>query len=114
MLLKTLSLNQKYILEIKNVKDNLQKKETNLLQCLKIKFFVFFILSFLLLLLFWFYLSCFCCVYTNSQIPLIEDTIISFALSLIYPLFINFIPGIFRIPAIKAVNKDKEFSYKIS
>ena len=27
MLLKTLSLNQKYILEIKNVKDNLQKKK---------------------------------------------------------------------------------------
>jgi hypothetical protein len=53
-------------------------------------------------------------VYTNTQKHLIEDTSISFGLSLIYPVFINFIPGFFRISALRAENKDKEFSYKIS
>ena len=114
MLVKTLSLTQKDILELKNVKENHQEKEKKLMECLKIKFTLFFIISFILLLLFWYYLACFCCVYTNTQKHLIEDTSISFGLSLIYPVFINFIPGFFRISALRAENKDKEFSYKIS
>ena len=32
---------------------------------------------------------------------------------MIYPFIINLFPGIFRISALKAVKKDKEFVYKI-
>ena len=63
---------------------------------------------------FWYFISCFCAVYINTQIILIEDSIISFGLSMAYPFALNFIPGIFRIPALRAKNKDKECLYKIS
>ena len=87
--------------------DNFSKAITNLL----IRFILFYILDFLLLLLFWYYLGCFCAVYKNTQLYIIEDTLLSFLLSLMYPFLLNLIPGIFRIPALK---HHKEFIYKIS
>ena len=47
ILLKTLSLTQKNILELKNNKENVLSKEKSLLGSLRIKFVIFFILSFL-------------------------------------------------------------------
>jgi len=63
------------------------------------------IIGILLLSFFWYYLSCFCSVFVNTQISLLKDTIISYGLSMIYPFGINLIPGFFRIPAIKSRNK---------
>ena len=79
-----------------------------------VKYIIFFLLNFLLLGLFWIYLSVFCAVYKNTQIQLLKDILISFASSLIYPIFINLIPGIFRITALKAKNKNKSCLYKFS
>ena len=114
MLIKTLSLTQKNILEIKDVKENINAKKQNLLGCLKIKFTFYFLFSFIFLLFFWYYLASFCCVYSNTQKHLLKDSSLSFVLSLLYPIFINLIPGFFRIPSLKAVNKNKEFTYKLS
>ena len=55
-----------------------------------------------------------CSVYTNTQIHLIKDTIISFGLSLLYPLGICLLPGMFRIPALRTPKKNKECVYKFS
>ena len=63
---------------------------------------------------FWYFISCFCVVYKNTQIILIKDTLLSFGLSMIYPFGLNLIPGIFRIPALKSRNKDKKCLYKLS
>ena len=114
MIVKTLSLSQKDIIEIKNDKNNIEQKATKTLKCLIIKFLIFFILSFLFLIFFWYYLSCFCAVYNNTQHHLIKDTIFSFILSLLYPFLLNFLPGIFRIPSLKAKNRDKQVMYKFS
>ena len=76
------------------------------------KFILFFILSFIYLLFFWYYISSFCAVYENTQIHLIKDTLISFGLSLIYPFVIYLIPGIFRIPSLKTNKREK--MYKLS
>ena len=57
------------------------------------------------LLIFWYYLSMFCAIYNNTQIHLIKDTLISFELSLLYPLGIYLLPGIFRISALSNRNK---------
>ena len=86
----------------------------NLKNSLYIKVLVFFILSFILMSFFWYYISSFCAVYINTQKILIEDTLISFGLSMIYPFAINLLPGIFRIYALKAPNKDKKCLYKFS
>ena len=109
-----LSLSQNDILEIKYEKKNKTYRSIKILKCLNIKFILFYILSLLFLIFFWFYLSCFCAVYKNTQLYLIKDTLISYGLSLLYPFLINLLPGIFRIPSLKANKKDKEFLYKIS
>ena len=116
ILIKYLSLSEKNILKIKEEKN---KKEFNLeikklYKTLKIKFALFFILTFLLLLFFAYYIICFCGVYFNTQIHLIKDSFISFGLSLIYPFFLYLLPGMFRIPALISEGKDKEFLYKFS
>ena len=76
------------------------------------KVYIYFIISFLLLLFFSFYLCCFCFIYENTQKHLIKDTAISFGLDLIYPIFLCLIPGIFRIIALK--RNDKKYFYKFS
>ena len=107
MLLKILSLSQKDILRIKKEKNNkiAMKKSKQIKHFLQIKFIIFFILSFLLLLFFWYFISCFCGVYKNTQKILIKDTLLSFGLSMIYPIGLNLLPGIFRIPSLKSKNK---------
>ena len=116
VLLKMLSLTEKNILSLKQEKDStkIMNKEKSIAKCLRIKFLIFFTLSILFMLFFWYFISCFCAVYKNTQIVLIKDTLISFALSMAYPFGLNLLPGIFRIPALRAVKKDKSYKYKIS
>ena len=111
-----MSLTQRNILNLKDESclKNYQKRIENTIKCLKIKFISFYLLAFIFLIFFWFYLLCFCAVYKNTQIYLIEDIIISFGFSLLYPFGLNLIPGIFRIPALKDSNKNKEFIYDLS
>ena len=116
MILKNLSLSEASMLEIKKEKKyhKAQKKSKEVWNCIKIKVVVFFILSFLLMDFFWYYISCFCAVYRNTQIILIKDTLLSFGLSMIYPFGLNLLPGIFRISALRSRKKDKECLYKLS
>ena len=116
MILKFLSLSEKQILNIKQEKDYIKAKKISksIKKCLKIKLAFFFTLSFLLMLFFWYFISCFCAVYKNTQIILIIDTLISFSLSMVYPLGLNLLPGFFRIPALRAKDKDKKYLYILS
>ena len=116
MILKMLSLSEKNILLIKQEKDiNLAiKKSKSIEKCITIKFIIFFILSISFLIFFWYFISCFCAVYTNTQIILIKDTLVSFGLSMLYPFGLNLLPGFFRMPALRAKNKDRKCLYKIS
>ena len=104
-IVKKLSLTEKNILEIIKEKGDLSEKILRKIKYFRIKFILFFILSFIFLVFFWYYLSCFCAVYKNTQMHLIKDTLMSFGLSLIYPLAINLIPGIFRIPSLNNENR---------
>ena len=115
-LLKSLSLSERNILDIKHEKNIkiLDSKEKQILNCLYYKFMSFFIIIFILLIFFWYYLACFCAVYKNTQIYLLKDSIISFGLSMLYPMGIYLLPGIFRIPSLRAKKKNKETIYKLS
>ena len=114
--LKLLSLSEKQILSIKQEKDlsYIKQNSKKILKCLKIKITIFFILSFLFMLFFWYFISCFCAVYKNTQIILITDTLISFALSMIYPFALNLFPGCLRISALRVKEKDKKYLYILS
>ena len=116
LILKKLSLSETQILSIKQEK-NLKKSKIlgdKIISCLKIKFILFFIISFLFSFSFWYFIAGFCAVYKNTQNILIENTLLSFGLSMVYPLGLNLLPGIFRIPALRAPKKDKKCLYKIS
>ena len=115
-IMKRLSISEQKILEIKKEKNIIKIKEAFkkvLIKC-KIQFIFFFIFNFLLILFFWYFISCFCSVYKNTQIILINDTLISFGLSMIYPFGLNLLPGLFRIPSLRVKKKDKECLYKAS
>ncbi len=90
----------------------MKKRKDQLDKILMIKFLLFFILSTIFLISFWYYLSMFFVIYFNTQIHLIKDTLISFGISMIYPLGTNLLPGFFRIPALR--KKNKKCMYKIS
>ena len=115
-ILKQLSLSENNILSIKRERqmNKTYKKANEIKDYLTIKFILFFIVSFLLIIFYWYFISCFCAVYTNTQIILIKDSLISFGFSMFYPFGINLLPGIFRIPSLRAKNKDKKCWYTIS
>ena len=113
-IIENLSLSEDSIISIKSKKGINFYKCNKVIKCMKVKFCFFFIISFILLLIFWYYISCFCCIYENTQIHLFKDSLMSFIISLIYPVFINLLPGIFRIPALSNKKADKSCMYKFS
>ena len=115
-LLKQLSLSENNILSIKEIKQVKlsYEKAKKVKVYLLIKFLVFFIISIIFTIFFWYFISCFCAVYTNTQIILIKDTFISFGISMIYPFGLNLLPGFFRISALRAKSKNKKCLYKFS
>ena len=58
--------------------EKLNIKVKELIICLKIKFALFFAVSFFILIFFAYYIICFCGIYVNTQLHLIKDTLISF------------------------------------
>ena len=113
VVVKGLALTEKNIIELKQFKDSAKIenkiKDTNSL--LIKKFIIYFILGFLLLIFFIYYIACFCAIYENTQIHLIKDTLISWGLGFVYPLFIFLMPGIFRILALR---KKRRCIYQLS
>ena len=112
--LRLLCLSESDILNIKSEKDFTIafKKSKSVKKCLSIKFIIFYILGFVLMLFFWYFITCFCAVFHNTQLILTKDTFVSFGISLLYPFAINLLPGIFRISAIRSIKKDKKCIYK--
>ena len=111
-----MALSESNILNFKQKKEkiNLDQNIKALNKILRIKFILYFIVSTILLLLFWYYLSMFCAIYRSTQYHLIKDTLISFGLSFIYPFGIYLLPGILRIPSLSNRKNKKEILYKIS
>ena len=116
ILLKLLALSEGNIIDYKKNKDkrDLNKRTKELNDKLNIKFILYFVVSSIILLFFWYYLSMFCAIYRNTQYHLIKDTLISFGLSLIYPFFIYLIPGFFRIPSLSNPKNKRKYLYNLS
>ena len=116
IILNKLTISEEQILEMKKEKDveKCKQKANKIKNTLKLKLIIFLIFSSILMLFFWYFISCFCAVYVNTQHILIEDTFISFGTSMLYPFGLKIIPAIFRIPALRAPKKDKKYLYKIS
>ena len=112
-ILNFLGLYERDIISFKNDKDKEDKNGEKVLFKIRCKIILFFIITYILLFFFWIYLGCFCAVYKNTQIHLLLDVSSSFGLSFIIDIFINLLPGIFRIPSLK--NKaNRPLMYKFS
>ena len=111
-----LGLSQDDILSVKQtkkVKDVIIRAK-EVLRTLHFKFIFFFIVNFIFIILFWYYLGCFCAVYTNTQFHLIKDTLIGVGTGFITPFGKFLAPGIFRIPTLKQYGRGKRLIYLFS
>ena len=115
-IIRTLALSQDNIIELKQEKEkkDLDMTYKKLLQKLKIKFILFFVITFIVLVLFWYYITCFCGKYINTQTHLIKDSVLSFVTGLLYPFGMYLIQGIFRISALRAEKQNRKYMYKFS
>ena len=114
IMLYTLVLNDRNIYDIKCQPNliNANRLKKKILNYMKIKLGIFFLLNLMLLVAFWYYLTCWNAVYQNTKIYLLKNTLISFSISLVYPFIINIIPVILRKISL---NKGKrECLYKTS
>ena len=112
ILLNLLAISEDDIINFKQIKTNIRGKD--LKRKIFIKFISFISLGFILLFCFGYYLSMFCTIYTNTQIHLIKDTLISFGISLVSPIIIYIFPGLFRIPSLSNPNKKSKYLFIIS
>ena len=97
---------KKYIIRNKNIRKTLIN--------IKVKIILFFIVSYILLFLFWIYLGCFCAVYKNTQMHLFLEVASSFGLSVITPFISNIFPCFFRIISLKDKKGKKQYLFKFS
>ena len=113
---KFICLTEKNIIEIKQETSikRLIKKAESIEKWIYMKSICYFISSSILLLFFWYYLSCFCAIYKNTQLHLIKDTFFSYGLSMICPFGIYIFPGIFRIPSLRNPKKNRKILFKFS
>ena len=104
-IIKYFSLSERNIYEIKREKniEDASDKIGKIKRCLTIKYILFFLLSILFLLFLWYYLSSFGAVYQNTQIYLIKNILISFGISMVYPLIINLFPSFIRIYSLSSI-----------
>ena len=115
ILLKELSLTDRQFLSIKNENNYilLREKASKIRKNVKIRIIIFYLISSLCMFFFWYFISCFCAVYKNTQKILIYDTLVSFGFLLIYPFGFYLLPGLFRIPSLRSSKKDKNTLYFI-
>ena len=68
----------------------------------------------MVLVFFWYYITCFCGIYINTQIHLIKDSFLSFSIGLLYPFILYLIPSVFRIVALRMEKPKGKYIYKFS
>ena len=84
------------------------------MKCIQIKIGFFFGFTSLMFIFYWYFITCFCAVYQNSQTAFIKDSLLSFLLGNLIPFGIYLVPSFFRIIALKTNNYRLEWLFKFS
>ena len=112
-----LSLTDKHIYQINYLKGNEENRQLifKILRIIKIKLIAFFIFTSILFAFYWYFISSFCAVYTNTQGIFLKDSLSSFLTGQIYPFILYFFPSILRLIALKDSKKKRlSIIYKLS
>ena len=98
IILKLICLTHNSVRELRKIKDVKLAKEKSkcVFRCIKLRIFIYYILSFAFILIFGFYVLSFCAIFENTQIVLIKSTFTSWVISLIYPFIIFLIASFIR------------------
>ena len=100
------------IIQIKNCE--MKKKEEmieNVHYCVTIKCVMFFSLSIIMTIFFWFYIGCFCTFFPKTQIYLFLITFLSIIISFIYSLIILFLSAFIRFYSLNEPNRDNLYKF---
>ena len=114
IIIKLITLTEGKINEVKRTKTFKESRDKgrSVERCIVIKNTFYFIFSISFIGFFWYYLSSFCAVYTNSQIHLIKNIFLTFCLNLIFPFIYNIIPAIIR--RLSLSDKNRECIYNMN
>ena len=98
IILKFLCQTHSKIRELRKMKDleEARKKNQGLYKWLKLRINLYFILSIIFIAVFGYYIACFCTIFENTQIDLIEAMFTSWGLSLLYPFGVYLVSSILR------------------
>ena len=107
IILKFISLTHNSVRALRKISDinSAEAKSECILKCIKIRIVLYYILSFVFLIVFGFYVLSFCAIFENTQVALIKSTFSSWIISLIYPFILCFITSIIRSAALKCKSK---------
>ena len=113
VLLKFLCLTHSTIRKLKKLKtkEEAENKSKWIIRCIKIRICVYYVLSYIFLLVFGYYVACFCAIFKNTQIDLIISMFTSWGLSLLYPFMIYIATSLTRRIGIRCKCK---FIYRIN
>ena len=113
LIVRFVSLNERDIAKInceKNPEDK-NKLSKKLIKIMKIKLYILFGVSALLITLCWYYVAAFCAVFKNSQGHYFINLLVAFIICNIWPCVTSLIPPIFRK---KALDSGSECMYTFS
>ena len=110
ILLKILMRTDNRIIDIKEENEKLFEG----ISSIKCKMIFYFIITMIIIIFGWFYITCFCVIYSHTQIILLKCAAYSLAVTFVYPFFLCLVPPLFRICALKAEKKDKKCLYEFS
>ena len=98
IILKFLCQTHSKIRELRKMKDleEARKKNQGLYKWLKLRINLYFILSIIFIAVFGYYIACFCTIFENTQVDLIEAMFTSWGLSLLYPFGVYLVSSILR------------------
>ena len=93
----------KKLIKLKNMEDyeEAQKESFYINKCLIITYTIFFWVGVVLLIFFWYFMTCFGAIFHYTQNHCFLNAFISFCFSMIYPFIYCLIPALFRYLALK-------------
>jgi len=115
-IVQLLALSHKSIIELRNYKEisQVEIEIPKLIKKLKAKYVIYYALTIVLDIVFFYYITAFCAIYLIIQTNMISDSAFSFLLTMSYSIILSLISSIIRIFSIHKKSKFRHCLYFIS
>ena len=110
LLFKILIKTDNRIIDIKEENENIDDG----ISSIRCKIIFYFTFTMMIIIFGWFYISCFCAVYSHTQIILLKCGLYSLAVTFVYPFIFCLISPLIRISALSDEKRDKKCLYEFS